>query len=156
MSRLILASVLALALLAAYLNAAPIGHSAPPLAVTQYRAQASAICEAANRKLNNHAPQGSASQKLVQEAEFDGKTAQTAYIALARLVPPLRLARLHDKVIADMSALVGDFPLLVDAAKKGIAAYKRAYTRMDTTRVQNLERDEAALWTKLGVPACNA
>jgi hypothetical protein len=149
-------AVLALALLAAYLNAVPIGHSATPLTVAQYRAQAGAICKAASRKLNANMLHGSPSQKIVEEIEFAAKTALAASNALARLVPPPRLARLNDQVIADTRALVGNLPLLVDAAKKGIAAYEHVYARINTTRSTRLASNEGSLWKKPGVPACNA
>jgi len=125
------------------------------LTVAQYRARASAICAAANRRLNNHAPHGSVSQKIVEEIEFAGQTAGTVFMALARWVPPPRLVRLNAEVVATTRALVQDFPLLVAAAKKGMTSYFRVYMRM-AARGRLLASREAVLWKKLGVPACNA
>jgi hypothetical protein len=129
--------------------------TSPPLTVARYRARAGAICKTASRKLNANMLHGSLSQKIVEEIEFAAKTALAASNALARLVPPPRLARLNAQVIADTRALVGNLPLLVDAAKQGIAAYERAYARINTTRSRRLASNEGSLWKKLGVPACN-
>lgn len=129
----------------------PTGDPAsPPLTVTDYRAQATAICEAANRQLNDHMPSGS----LPNAINFSENTARTAYDELGRLQPPPELGQLHAEMLVRTHALLAGFPPLVEAAKTGTAAFAHASAEQ-AERNTKLGDEVAALWEKLGVPACN-
>jgi hypothetical protein len=77
-----------------------------------------------------------------------------AYHALARLTPPPQLARLNTEVLVDLRVLLSGYTSLVKAAKKGKAALLRAIAE-EPARYARLDKQIAALWIKLGVPACN-
>jgi hypothetical protein len=141
---------LVVALLGSCLSPPAVATAASPsLTIAAYRAQASAICKTANRELNHHSP-----ANFAGEVEFAFETARSAYAALARLKPPPRLAPLHAKMLVNTRALLADFPPLVKAAKKGMAAYERASAK-EAAHHTKLGNEVAVLWTKLGVPACN-
>jgi len=141
-------------LVGAGLAAAALAASAPnPLSVSQYRAQASAICANEEKQLNAYQAHGSAAEKLVEEVEFESRTKLADYRAFARLRPPSQFARLNARMLGDLRVLLNAWPATIAAAKDGPAAYARASS--GTSEERKAGSDLAAVWKKLAVPFCN-
>jgi hypothetical protein len=112
---------------------------------------AKAICAKANRDQNN----AGTSPTMAQRLAYDLDVARTAYVALARLIPPTQLERLHKSMLADTKTLLAEAPILIQAAKKGEAAFARVSAE-ESARNAATAREVAQLWVRLGVPSCNA
>ena len=119
----------------------------PSLTAAAYRAQANAICTAANRQ-SNARPAG-----LTLSASIaDGlKIARNVYMSLKRVTPPAQLARLHAEVLANIKAGVGLVSVLLDRAKAGGLTAKQFATNHALD--ENVSQ-RTALWKKIRVASC--
>jgi hypothetical protein len=120
------------------------------LTAGEYRDEAAAICERANKRLGEEMPEGA----LAETVAFAEEVARDAYESLARLMPPSELAELHNEMLMRTHALLADFAPLVAAAKVGMTEFARASAEQ-SERNQRLGPEIEELWRKLGVPECN-
>jgi hypothetical protein len=120
------------------------------LTAGEYRDEAAAICERANKRLGEEMPEGA----LAETVAFAEEVARDAYESLARLMPPSELAELHNEMLMRTHALLADFAPLVAAAKVGMTEFARASAEQ-SERNRRLGPEIEELWPKLGVPECN-
>jgi hypothetical protein len=121
------------------------------LTARQYRAQAASICEGADRALNSSRARVTG---LAQEVALARQTVQASYDALARLRPPASLARLHSEMLEDTRRQLARYSQLIEAARLGAKAFVAASAEQAPVN-SGLAQREAAVWTELGIPACN-
>jgi hypothetical protein len=119
----------------------------PPPTAAAYRAQANAICAAADQE-SNARPAG----LTLSAAIADGlKIARNVYASLRRLTPPSELAQLHAEMLANIKTGLGLVSTLLDRAKDGGLTAKQFAT--NRALVENVSR-RTALWKKIRVAAC--
>jgi hypothetical protein len=137
----------AVLLVAACAHAADFQAASSPLTVTEYRAQANAICTTDNRQnaaIPTSGPFATSVSKLL-------KVAQSATLSLSRLKPPTQLARLHAELLASVrQGLVIVSSLLSKVRAGHLTAAQFANDAALTANANH----ENLLWKKIGAKVC--
>jgi hypothetical protein len=117
--------------------------------VTQYRAEANAICNTDSNQLQK-LPSGLTLAAYLTDAL---KITHTAFTSLQKLSPPASLAKLHAEVIANIRA---GFPI-VDGLLARAKAGKLTVAQFQSDKALGANAvAESALWTKLGAKDCTS
>jgi hypothetical protein len=136
-----------LLLVSAFVCAAASQAATPPLTVSEYRAQANAICTTDNRE-NAAIPTSGPFATIVEKLL---KVVHSATLSLSRLKPPTQLARLHAEVMVSVRQ---GFVIVSSLLSKVRAGHLTPAQFANDAALTANANHETLLWKRIGAKVC--